>query len=89
MNEYKTCVEACKQLEVSCPNQECRNWINYEPELNCVLRTIEVSENNGIQLTLRDVSQRIGCSFVRVKQIEEEALNKINKSKNINIDDFI
>lgn len=89
MIQFKNCLETCKTLDVSCPNSDCRNWINYEPELNCVLRTIEVAEESSVQLTLRDVSQRIGCSFVRVKQIEEEALKKINKSKIINIDDFI
>jgi hypothetical protein len=89
MTELKKCLETCKTLDISCPNADCRNWINYQPELNCVLRTIEIAEANGVQLTLRDVSQRIGCSFVRVKQIEEEALKKINKSKSINIDDFI
>lgn len=89
MNNYNSCLEACKTLNVSCPNSDCRNWINYEQELNCVLRAVEIAEDDGIQLTLRDVSQRIGCSFVRVKQIEEEALKKINKSKSINMDDFI
>lgn len=89
MSEYDSCLNACKSLNVSCPNMDCRNWINYESELNCTLRTVELAQENNISLTLRDVSQRIGCSFVRVKQIEEEALKKINKSKNINIDDFI
>lgn len=89
MNEYKTCMQACKQLEVSCPNQECRNWINYEEDLNCTLFSIEKFKDNNQDFTLRDISKRIGCSFVRVKQIEEEALKKINKLKVINIDDFI
>jgi hypothetical protein len=89
MSEFKSCLEACKKLQVSCPNKECRKWINYESELNCVLYTVEASELNNKNLTLRDVAERIGCSFVRVKQIEEEALFKINKNKIINTDDFI
>jgi DNA-directed RNA polymerase sigma subunit (sigma70/sigma32) len=28
-------------------------------------------------MTLREIAQRVGCSFVRVKQIENEALQKI------------
>jgi hypothetical protein len=70
---FKTCSEACKKLETSCPNTECRYWIDYEEDLNC---THVAVENNG-NMTLREVSKRVGCSFVRVKQIEEEVLVKI------------
>jgi len=74
---FKTCTEACTQLDTSCPNKECRNWINYEEDLNCAKIC---AERNG-SLTLRDVSIRLGCSFVRVKQIEEDALDKLKKQK--------
>ena len=89
MSNFKTCLQACRELEVSCPNTDCRNWINYEEDLNCVFETVEKFKDNRQEFTLRDVSKRIGCSFVRVKQIEEEALKKINKSKSINMEDFI
>jgi hypothetical protein len=75
MSEYsfKTCVEACKTLEESCPNTDCRNWIDYEEDLNCVQICVE---KNG-PLTLREVSKRLKCSFVRVKQIEDQVLEKL------------
>jgi len=75
MSEYsfKTCVEACKTLEESCPNNDCRNWIDFEEDLNCIQVCIE---KNG-PLTLREVSKRLGCSFVRVKQIEDGVLEKL------------
>jgi hypothetical protein len=75
MSEYsfKTCVEACKTLEESCPNTDCRNWINFEEDLNCIQVCVE---KNG-PLTLREVSKRLGCSFVRVKQIEDAVLEKL------------
>ena len=75
MSEYsfKTCVEACKTLEESCPNTDCRNWINFEEDLNCVQICVE---KNG-PLTLREISKRLGCSFVRVKQIEDAVLEKL------------
>lgn len=72
--KYKTCVEACKTLEVSCPNQDCRNWVDYEEDNNCALISIDKND----KMTLRDVAKRLKCSFVRVKQIEEEALEKMN-----------
>lgn len=71
---YKSCTDACKSLNVSCPNKDCRNWINYEEELNCTLITVE----NNNKMTLRDVAKRLNCSFVRVKQLEESAINKMN-----------
>lgn len=74
MSKYKSCVEACTKLNVSCPNKDCRKWINYEEDLNCSMVSIEKNDD----LTLRDVAARLNCSFVRVKQLEESALNKVN-----------
>jgi predicted Zn-dependent protease len=74
MSKFKSCVEACQKLEVSCPNKDCRNWINYEDDMNCSLITVEKNDN----MTLRDVAKRLKCSFVRVKQLEESALKKMN-----------
>jgi hypothetical protein len=70
---FKTCIEACQTLDESCPNKECKFWINYEDDLNCANIAIE---KNG-SMTLREVAKRVGCSFVRVKQIEDESLEKI------------
>ena len=89
MNKFNTCIEACRTLKVSCPNQECRNWVNYEDDLNCVFESIESFKDRNEEFTLREVAKRIGCSFVRVKQIEQEALKKINKSKSLNKEEFI
>ena len=30
------CARVCCDLEVSCPVQDCRSWIDYEEDLNCV-----------------------------------------------------
>tara|TARA_R100000152_G_C6560961_1_gene31816 strand:- start:123 stop:368 length:246 start_codon:yes stop_codon:yes gene_type:complete len=67
------CLEECKKHSVSCPNQECRHWIDYEGEYNCVLETVG---NNGC-MSLREVADRLGISFVRVQQIEKAALKKM------------
>jgi hypothetical protein len=74
MTVHKSCVDACTKLNVSWPNKDCRKWINYEEDLNCSLITIDKNDD----LTLRDVAKRLNCSFVRVKQLEEGALNKLN-----------
>lgn len=77
MSCNKSCLAACKTLDVSCPNSDCRNWMDYEEEYNCVLEAVERAQEEGKELTLREVANRLGCSFVRVKQIEDEALQKL------------
>lgn len=74
MTKFKSCTEACTKLNVSCPNKDCRSWINYEEDLNCALITVDKND----KMTLRDVAKRLNCSFVRVKQLEESALEKMN-----------
>lgn len=80
MSELKECSKACERLDTSCPNTDCRSWVDYEDDLNCVHITIKKHGN----MTLREVSKRIGCSFVRIKQIEEEALQKIKDKTVLN-----
>ena len=74
---FTNCLQACKTLQVSCPNEACRNWMSYEEEYNCVLHAVEKAKKEDRELTLREVAKRLGCSFVRVKQIEDEALEKL------------
>ena len=70
------CLDACKKLDVSCPNEDCRLWISYEEEYNCVYETL----NKTDYLTLREIADRLGLSFVRIKQIQDHAISKIKKS---------
>ena len=51
-------------------------WIDYEKEMNCCYKSIE---QNPSGMTLREVAERLGVSFVRVKQIQDKALEKLNK----------
>ena len=69
------CLEKCKKDKKACRNNSCRMWIDYKKDLNCVLETIE---KNG-SLTLRETAERLGISFVRVKQIEDKALKKLSR----------
>tara|TARA_Y100000296_G_C4937900_1_gene139936 strand:+ start:126 stop:365 length:240 start_codon:yes stop_codon:yes gene_type:complete len=69
-----SCLRTCKELNVLCPIKECRNWIDYGPDLNCTLEAV----NNAGAMTLREVAERLQISFVRVKQIEDKALKKIS-----------
>ncbi len=69
----KKCLQTCVELNTSCPIKECRHWIDFPEDRNCIFET--VSEHGA--LTLREVSDRMGISYVRVKQIQDKALKKI------------
>ena len=73
----KQCAKLCIEEDLICPkeNADCRHWIDYKKDNNCVLCTIE--KNNCKSLTLRETAERLNLSFVRVKQIEDAALKKI------------
>ena len=60
-----------------CKECECRMWLDYESDLNCTLIAVD---KHG-PLNLRQIGERLGISFVRVKQIQDVALNKLS-SKN-------
>jgi len=68
------CLEACKKLNVECPVENCRYWIDYASDKNCTFESI--SRNDA--MTLREVGDRLDISYVRVKQIQDKALKKIS-----------
>jgi len=71
----RECLYKVRQEKTPCKSQQCRYWVNYPEDLNCVFETIEKSADTS--MTLREVAKRLGISFVRVKQIEDAALKKI------------
>ena len=70
-----SCAKHCIEADSHCVNLKCRLWIEYEKEYNCTL--ISVHENG--RMTLREVGDRLGISFARVKQIETQALEKLRR----------
>ena len=71
----KHCSRKCRELSQSCPVESCRMWIDYEEEYNCSL--VSIYENGP--MTLRQVGERLGISFARVKQLETRALLKMRR----------
>ena len=69
------CSKECLQLGSDCGNSSCRMWIDFEEDLNCSLISIY---KNGT-LTLEQCAARLDVSFVRISQIEKQALNKLSK----------
>jgi hypothetical protein len=72
----RECVSACEAYDVSCPNSDCKNWMDFEEDLNCALVAVD---KNPEGLTLREIGDRLGISFVRVCQIEKSAVRKLKK----------
>ena len=71
----KECAKSLMEYDVGCPCEECRLWINYEEDQNCTLIAVNKNKN----MTLREVADRMGVSFVRVKQIQDAACKKLFK----------
>ena len=71
----RECSKKCVELEVGCPVTDCRLWIDYAEDFNCT--AIAVRKNG--KMTLRQTSERLGVSFVRVKQIQDKMLQKLAK----------
>ena len=72
----KECSQACLDHEVECDFKNCEHWIKFGEDHNCDLISIQ---RHG-QLTLRQVGERMGVSYVRIKQIEDVAIKKIRKT---------
>ena len=53
------CAKKCSELNVSCPVKDCRLWIDYEEDLNCV--NIAIDKNGAMKL--RQVAER--CALQR------------------------
>lgn len=75
MSDTTKCQEECINEALSCENKNCRHWIEYDQDYNCSL--IAISKNGA--MTLDEISKRLGLSLVRIKQIEEAAINKVKK----------
>ena len=58
-----------------CEEEECRCWIDYPEDNNCINVAIE---KHGA-MTLAEVAKRLNISLVRVSQIEKQALKKLSK----------
>ena len=70
------CTKKCKQLDISCPVQDCRMWIDYPEERNCCLVSIE---EKGKGLTLYESADRLNIHYLKVRQIEKRAMEKIKR----------
>jgi len=69
------CAKKCCELNISCPVRDCRQWIDYEDDLNCI--NVAVDKNGPMKL--RQIAERLGITTARAQQIEKAALAKLKK----------
>ena len=67
------CADVCMKTGQTCGEKDCRQWLDYEDDLNCTLVAVR---KNG-KMSLRETADRLGVSFVRVKQIQDKAVEKL------------
>lgn len=71
------CAKDCLRKKEKCKRKECRLWINHNKDLNCTL--VAVKNSKG-PMTLDEVSKRLNLSLVRIKQIQDKAIQKLKKN---------
>ena len=73
----KKCASECVKSNKKCKNKECRLWMEHKEDLNCSLVAIR---RHG-PMTLYQVADRLKMSYVRIKQIQDSAIKKIDKDE--------
>ena len=69
------CSRTCLASGESCLEDGCRYWIDHNEEQNCSLVSVYLNGN----MTLKEISERLDISLVRVSQIEKKAVKKLFK----------
>lgn len=80
----KACSQACIDNDTECDFRECEHWISFKEDHNCDLVSIK---KNG-PLTLRQIGERLGVSYVRIKQIEDAAIKKIRNLSSLEVEQY-
>ena len=71
------CAVECLVKNSQCDKEKCRMWVDYKEDLNCALVTVH---NNKGPMSLEKVAKRFDLSIVRIKQIQDKALQKLKKN---------
>ena len=70
------CFDIYEKYNLPCDEKSCRRWVDHPEDLNC---SVICANKNDTGLSLREVSERMGVTHVRVQQIEKAALAKLKK----------
>jgi|2_EtaG_2_1085320.scaffolds.fasta_scaffold41007_3 DNA-binding NarL/FixJ family response regulator len=73
-----SCYDDCKKNKTKCQVKDCRLWIDHPADLNCTEIAVQNTEGNG--MVLREIAQRLKLTPSRIKQIENNAISKLNET---------
>ena len=72
----KKCTAECILKNRSCKQKDCRMWIDYKQNLNCTMIAVEELP----EMTYKEIAKRLKVSSVRIKQIHDKALQKLQQN---------
>jgi hypothetical protein len=72
--KFGECYSLCNSCDVECPNNDCRYWVDCDKYKNCSI----IVANDGPK-TQAEVGDIIGCTGMRVCQLEKSSLKKMVK----------
>lgn len=75
------CARYIDANDLLCKNSKCRYHISCEEDRNCAILSAETNGPQG----LREIAAKMNLSYVRIFQIEKDAMSKIILDEN---DDF-
>lgn len=76
-DEDFSCIGRVQKSKEGCKDCECRYWIDYNEDLNCT--HIAIQKHGALKL--QEVGDRLKVTAARIKQLEQESLKKISKSR--------
>ena len=75
----KKCMKKCVINNKNCLEKNCRAWIDYKKDFNCS----SIAVNKYGNMTLAQIAERLDLSIVRIKQIQDKALQKLQKKRHL------
>jgi len=75
----KECTRKCVTSKKQCAEKNCRAWIDYKKDFNC--SNMAIARNGN--MTLAEIAKRLNLSIVRIKQIQDKALQKLQKKRHL------
>jgi len=75
----RECTKKCIANKKECAEKNCRAWINYKKDFNC--SNVSIARHGN--MTLAETAKRLDLSIVRIKQIQDKALQKLQKKRHL------
>lgn len=75
LNLSDTCYVLHEELQKSCKDKQCKNWIDYKDGNNCVI----IASKSGPK-TLQEIGKIYGLTRMRICQLEKTIYEKVKRT---------